>query len=137
MVGYTEFVSVTLDGNTIVGFIAQPGVRKYVAVFRRRHNALNVGVHVPGKVSRVRQRTYAHFRVLAEEIRWQITRDNIRFTMLRRRAENKYRAQPVHHIQQELIQLVANRLRELAGDVFGVYVLNEVVEACSGTAPLE
>ena len=137
MVGYTEFVSVTLYGHTISRLISQPGTRKYVAVFRRGHNALNIGVHVPGKVSGVRQSAHAHFRIFSEEIRWQVTRNDIRFTMLRRRTENQYRAQPVHHIQQELIQSVADRLRELAGDVFGINVLNEVVEACPRIASFE
>lgn len=137
MVGYAEFVGVPLYGDTIVGLITQPCAREYVAVFRRGHNALNVGVHIPGKVSRVGQRTYAHFRVLTKEIRWQVTRNDIRFTMLRRRTENQNRAHSIHHIQQKLIQSIANRLRELAGYIFGVDVLDKVVKAGPGVAPFE
>lgn len=105
MVGNAEFVGVALYGDTISRLIAQSRTRENVAVFRHGHNPLNVGVHVSGQVSRVRQRAHAHFRVLAEEIRREITRNDIRLAMLRRRAENQYWPLPGGHILQEDVQL--------------------------------
>ncbi len=121
MIGDPEFVSVPLDGGAVIWLIAEPAFREQNTIFGRRHNALNIGVHVAGQIGCIGERANALVRMLAKEISRKVARYDIRFTVLRWRAKNQDGALPSHHFQKEIVQGSTDRSGKVTDDVLGVY----------------